>query len=81
MASNAFQCTKCSAMWTRRTLLQDACPQCGGEIRDVTDTVKGQEFLRIVSTPVELRSESLDNQNIYATGPSSLFASHARRSA
>lgn len=80
MSSSVFQCTKCAAMWTRRTLLDDACPECKGEIKDVTDTAKGQEFLRIVSTPVELRSESLQHQNIYATGPSSLFASHARKS-
>lgn len=80
MAQDVFQCTKCSAMWTRRTLLEDACPQCKGEIKDVTNTDRGQEFLRIVSTPVEFRSESLGNQVIYATGPSSLFASHARKS-
>ena len=78
MAGSVFQCTQCLAMWTRRTLLEDACPQCRGEIKDVTDTSKGQEFLRIVSTPVEFRSESLSNQNIYTTGPSSLFASYAR---
>jgi len=80
MAQTAFQCTKCSAMWTRRTLLEDACPQCKGEIKDITDTPNGQEFLRIVETPVELRSSSLGNQNIYTTGPSSIFSSHARQS-
>ena len=75
-----FKCLKCEALWTRRTILQDVCPQCGGEITDVTDTRVGQEFLNIIEVPAELRAGPLDQQPIYATGPSSLFSVHARKS-
>jgi hypothetical protein len=60
-------------MWTRGTLLQDACPECEGEVRDITNTSKGQMFLSIIAAPAELRSSSLKQQNIYATGPSLIF--------
>lgn len=73
MSQTALQCRKCSKVWTRRTLLDDACPECKGEIVDITNTSTGQEFLRIISAPAELRSDSLKHTNIYATGPSMLF--------
>jgi hypothetical protein len=60
-------------MWTRRTLLEDACPECGGEVSDVTETSNGKKFLQII-TPVEFKSASLPSQNIYATGPSALLS-------
>jgi len=69
---SAFQCKKCGSVWTRQTVLQDACPKCAGEIVDITETRVGKEFLRIISTPAELRSAI--KHNIYATGPSSVFS-------
>jgi len=75
----ALQCKNCKAIWTRQTVLDDACPQCGGEIVDITDTHTGQEFLRIISIPAEIRHTKLDKQTIYATGVSSIFSSHARK--
>lgn len=74
MSQTALQCKKCSKVWTRRTLLDDACPECKGEIVDITHTATGKEFLRIIQTPVELRSESLKQTNIYTTGPSMLLS-------
>lgn len=73
MSQTALQCKQCSKVWTRRTLLDDACPECKGEIVDITHTPNGQKFLNIISAPPELCSASLPAQNIYTTGPSSLF--------
>lgn len=73
MSQTALQCKKCSKIWTRRTLLDDACPECKGEIIDITNTPNGQEFLRIIHMPAELLSLSQDQKNIYATGPTSIF--------
>lgn len=72
--TTAFQCKQCSKMWTRRTLLDDACPECEGEVTDITKTSRGQEFLSIVEMPAELLSLSLDQQFIYATGPSNILS-------
>jgi hypothetical protein len=76
MANQVFKCKQCTTLWTRRTILQDVCPECGGEIEDVTNTSHGQEFLGIIAMPDELRYGPLDNRQIYATGPSSLFSSN-----
>jgi DNA polymerase II large subunit len=76
MSKQVFKCNQCTALSTRRTILQDACPECGGEIQDVTETPNGQKFLSIIAMPVELRYGPLDNRQIYATGPSSLFSSN-----
>lgn len=73
MSQTALQCKQCSKIWTRRTLLDDACPECKGEIVDITHTATGKEFLRIISAPAELRSDSLKHTNLYTTGPSILF--------
>jgi len=68
----ALQCKKCKAMWTRRTVLDDTCSKCGGDILDITGTHIGQEFLRSIAIPVEIR---LTKENaIYATGPSTIFS-------
>jgi DNA polymerase II large subunit len=75
-SQTALQCKKCSKIWTRRTLLDDACPECKGEIVDITHTAKGQEFLSIISIPTEIRTSPMDNQQIYATGPSNVFSVH-----
>jgi len=69
---NALKCKTCAAIWTRQTILDDACPTCGGEIVDITHTNLGKEFLSIIEMPAELRSTN--KQAIYATGPSSLIS-------
>jgi len=67
-----LQCKDCKAIWTRQTILDDACPDCNGEIVDITNTPTGQEFLRTIQVPAEV---IVTNANvIYATGPSSLFS-------
>lgn len=79
MAQSALQCKKCGSVWTRQTVLQDACPECAGEIVDITNTRLGKEFLSIIGAPAELRSTS--RQDIYATGPSFLLSvNHGDRS-
>lgn len=74
MSQTALQCKQCSKVWTRRTLLDDACPECKGEVMDITHTPNGQKFLSIITIPAELRYGPMDNQQIYATGPSILLS-------
>lgn len=74
MPQSALQCKKCGSVWTRQTVLQDACPTCAGEIVDITNTRLGQQFLSIIGAPGELRATS--RQDIYATGPSFLLSAN-----
>lgn len=78
-SNDALQCKNCKAIWTRHTILDDACPTCGGEIMDITNTRLGQEFLQIINVPEELRATKAERQPVYATGLSSLFSSYARK--
>lgn len=73
---SALQCKNCGSVWTRQTVLQDACPECAGEIVDITNTRLGKEFLSIIGAPGELRATS--KHNIYATGPSSIYSINDR---
>lgn len=74
MNQTVFQCTKCQGLHARKSILQDVCPTCGGEIVDVTHTRAGRKFLNNTAIPTELRHSPLDGQNVYATGPSNLFS-------
>lgn len=72
MSQTALQCKDCQAIWTRHTLLEDSCPQCGGEVADITHTANGQKFLNIIIPNEEM--QAINKRIIYATGPSSLFS-------
>jgi len=76
---SALQCKSCKAIWTRQTVLDDACPKCGGEILDITHTHTGKEFLRIIEIPAEIRFTNMHRKTIYATGASSLFSGDDRK--
>ena len=78
--ATVYQCTRCAAMWTKQTLIDAACPECSGEVKDISDTHTGQEFLRIVKTPDEIRFTNMDKKISYASGASSIFSSIARGS-
>jgi len=67
-----LQCKDCKTTWIRQSILDDACLECSGEIVDITDTHTGQEFLRIIEIPAEIRFTTANA--IYATGPSSLLS-------
>ena len=75
----ALQCKRCKAIWTRQTVLDDACPQCGGEIVDITNTHTGKEFLRIIEIPAEIRFSHMTKKTIYATGASNIFSADDRK--
>lgn len=76
MLRTALQCKKCSAVWTQRTLLDDACPTCGGEVVDITSTAMGEKFLNIIIPAEEVKA--MNKQNIYTTGPSSLLSPRSK---
>jgi hypothetical protein len=59
-------------VWTRRTLLDDACPECKGAVKDITDTPNGKKFLSIIIPAEEVRA--MNKKTLYATGPSSLLS-------
>jgi hypothetical protein len=75
MSQTALKCKKCSAIWTPQTIFNDACPECEGEIVDITNTRVGQQFLSIIGMPDEIRTTS--KHNIYATGPSFLLGGNS----
>ena len=75
----ALQCNNCKAIWTRQTVLDDACSQCGGEITDITNTHTGKEFLRIIEIPAEIRFTNMTKKTIYATGASNIFSADDRK--
>jgi len=54
--------------------LEDTCPQCGGEIVDITATKTGKEFLRIITAPAEIRLPNVKRPTIYATGGFNWFS-------